>query len=52
LPKHRTVHTTLEIIERGIDAQGAYALADASLWVDGQRIYECLGFGVRIVEAG
>jgi len=49
LPHHRQVHTTLEITSRGVDARGAYAFGDASLWVDGQRIYEARGLGVRIV---
>ncbi len=52
LPKHRQMHTTLEITESGIDDRGAYALADASLWADGQRIYEMLGVGMRIVSGG
>jgi 3-hydroxymyristoyl/3-hydroxydecanoyl-(acyl carrier protein) dehydratase len=51
LPHHRQVHTTLEVTDCGRDARGAYALADASLWVDGQRIYEARGLGVRIVSA-
>jgi acyl transferase domain-containing protein/3-hydroxymyristoyl/3-hydroxydecanoyl-(acyl carrier protein) dehydratase len=49
LPHHRQVHTTLEITARGHDARGEYAFADASLWVDGQRIYEASGLGVRVV---
>ncbi len=51
LPHHRQVHTTLEITERGEDAHGVYAKARASLWVDGQRIYEASDLGVRIVES-
>ncbi len=51
LPKHRIVHTTLEITETGVDERGVYALADASLWADGQRIYEMVGVGMRIVSA-
>ena len=50
LPHHHTVHTTLELTERGRDASGIYAIANASLWVDGQRIYEATGLGVRIVS--
>lgn len=50
LPKHHTVHTTLEITEVGADERGTYALADASLWVDGMRIYEMVGVGMRIVS--
>ncbi len=49
LPHHRQVHTTLEITDRGRDEQGVYALARGSLWVDGHRIYEAQGLGVRIV---
>ncbi len=51
LPQHRQVHTTLEITDRGQDERGIYAIATASLWVDGQRIYEATGLGVRIVES-
>ena len=50
LPKHSKVHTTLEITEVGSDARGVYALANASLWADGQRIYELNGLGMRIVS--
>ena len=40
LPHHRTVHTTIEITAAGRDERGAWATCEASLWVDGQRIYE------------
>jgi 3-hydroxymyristoyl/3-hydroxydecanoyl-(acyl carrier protein) dehydratase len=50
LPHHRQVHTTLEVTEEGRDERGYYALANASLWVDGQRIYEASGLAVRIVS--
>jgi 3-hydroxymyristoyl/3-hydroxydecanoyl-(acyl carrier protein) dehydratase len=51
LPHHRRVQTTLEVTERGRDGRGLYAIADASLWADGQRIYEARSLGVRIVCA-
>lgn len=51
LPHHRQVHTTLELTAEGHDERGYYAIADASLWVDGQRIYEASGLAVRIVIA-
>jgi 3-hydroxymyristoyl/3-hydroxydecanoyl-(acyl carrier protein) dehydratase len=51
LPHHQRVHTTLEVTERGSDERGLYAIGDASLWVDGQRIYEARGLGVRVVSA-
>ena len=50
LPHHRQVHTTLEVTAEGQDEHGYYAVADASLWVDGQRIYEASGLAVRIVS--
>jgi hypothetical protein len=44
------VYTTLEITETGTDERGVYALANASLWADGQRIYEIDGLGMRLVD--
>ncbi len=52
LPHHGRVHSTVEVTATGRDERGPYAVATASLWVDGQRIYEASGFGVRIVAAG
>ncbi len=49
LPHHRTVHTTIEITAMGRDERGAWATCDASLWADGQRIYEATNLGMRIV---
>ncbi|MEZ5468812.1 MAG: beta-ketoacyl synthase N-terminal-like domain-containing protein [Lysobacterales bacterium] len=49
LPHHRQVHTTLELTELRREASGWLAMGDASLWVDGQRIYEATGLGVRAV---
>ena len=39
----------LEITEVGDDERGRYAIADASLWVDGKRIYAVRNLGMRIV---
>ena len=50
LPQHKLVHTTLEITEQGVDARGVYVIASASLWADGQRIYEATGLALRIVS--
>ncbi len=50
LPHHKQVHTTLEITEKGVDARGVYLIASASLWADGQRIYEATGLALRIVS--
>lgn len=49
LPHHRTVHTTIEVTAKGRDERGAWATCDASLWADGQRIYEATNLGMRIV---
>jgi 3-hydroxymyristoyl/3-hydroxydecanoyl-(acyl carrier protein) dehydratase len=45
LPHHREVTITLEVTESGAD----YAIGNASLWVDGERIYEASGLGVRLI---
>jgi acyl transferase domain-containing protein/3-hydroxymyristoyl/3-hydroxydecanoyl-(acyl carrier protein) dehydratase/1-acyl-sn-glycerol-3-phosphate acyltransferase len=52
VPKNRKITTTLEITERGRDERGSFARAAASLWVDGKRIYEASGVGMRIVDGG
>nr|WP_305119000.1 beta-ketoacyl synthase N-terminal-like domain-containing protein [Tahibacter harae] len=44
LPHHGAVAITLQVTESGPD----YAVADASLWVDGERIYEASGLGLRL----
>ncbi len=49
VPENTLISTTLEIVETGTDDKGAYALADASLWADGKRIYEARRLGMRIV---
>ena len=50
VPESRLITTTMEIVETGADALGVYALADASLWVDGKRIYEAKRLGMRVVS--
>jgi len=50
VPKNELVHCTLEITERGRDDAGPFAIARASLWVDGLRIYSSEGLGMRIVS--
>jgi len=51
VPESQRVTITMEIVDRGRDARGSYARAEASLWVDGKRIYEARGLGLRIVSA-
>jgi 3-hydroxymyristoyl/3-hydroxydecanoyl-(acyl carrier protein) dehydratase len=49
VPENRTIATTLEITEKGEDSRGKFARGNASLWVDGKRIYEARGLGMRLV---
>ena len=51
-PHNKLVQVALDITEKGLDANGPYALADASLWVDGMRIYCAENLGMRIVGDG
>lgn len=48
LPHHKQVHTTLELTEVTDEADSLCARANASLWVDGQRIYEAIGLSLRM----
>jgi 3-oxoacyl-(acyl-carrier-protein) synthase/3-hydroxymyristoyl/3-hydroxydecanoyl-(acyl carrier protein) dehydratase/1-acyl-sn-glycerol-3-phosphate acyltransferase len=50
VPQNRLITITMEITEQGRDATGPFAVADASLWVDGKRIYHVAGLGMRIVD--
>jgi 3-hydroxymyristoyl/3-hydroxydecanoyl-(acyl carrier protein) dehydratase/1-acyl-sn-glycerol-3-phosphate acyltransferase len=52
LPHHARVHTTIDVTQAGRDERGPYAVCTASLWADGQRIYEAVGLGMRIVSGG
>ena len=48
-PANRVVSTVVDLIEVGEDERGPYAVANASLWVDGKRIYEASHLGMRVV---
>jgi acyl transferase domain-containing protein/3-hydroxymyristoyl/3-hydroxydecanoyl-(acyl carrier protein) dehydratase len=48
-PEKERVTVEMEILERGRDERGAYAVAESSLWVDGLRIYHSPDVGMRIV---
>ncbi|MEM6794759.1 MAG: 1-acyl-sn-glycerol-3-phosphate acyltransferase, partial [Acidobacteriota bacterium] len=50
VPTNRVITTTLDVTETGRDQRGAFALAEASLWVDGKRIYHATSLGMRIVS--
>ena len=50
VPLNNKVQVTLDVTEVGSDADGPFALASASLWCDGIRIYSADGMGMRIVS--
>ncbi|RME27018.1 MAG: 3-hydroxyacyl-[acyl-carrier-protein] dehydratase FabA, partial [Deltaproteobacteria bacterium] len=50
VPGNKVIQTTMEITERGVDEHGPYVIGNGSLWVDGKRIYEVEGMGMRLVE--
>lgn len=52
VPLNETVQVTLDITEIGTDEHGPFAIANASLWCDGIRIYSADGMGMRIVSGG
>jgi acyl transferase domain-containing protein/3-hydroxymyristoyl/3-hydroxydecanoyl-(acyl carrier protein) dehydratase/1-acyl-sn-glycerol-3-phosphate acyltransferase len=49
VPLNETVQVTLDVTEIGHDESGPYAIASASLWCDGIRIYSADRIGMRIV---
>jgi 3-hydroxymyristoyl/3-hydroxydecanoyl-(acyl carrier protein) dehydratase len=49
VPQNRLIIVTMEITEQGRSDAGPFAVADASLWVDGKRIYQVAGLGMKIV---
>jgi 1-acyl-sn-glycerol-3-phosphate acyltransferase len=46
VPANTKVVVEVEVTETGRDQRGAYAVADAWLWVDGKRIYSATNLGV------
>jgi 3-hydroxymyristoyl/3-hydroxydecanoyl-(acyl carrier protein) dehydratase len=52
IPTNKVISSTLEITEINCDEGSAKAVANASLWVDGKRIYEASGLAMRIVSGG
>jgi acyl transferase domain-containing protein/3-hydroxymyristoyl/3-hydroxydecanoyl-(acyl carrier protein) dehydratase len=51
LPKNKIITTELEVTDVGKDELGVYARADASLWVDGLRIYQATNIAMRVDDA-
>ena len=50
VPLNEIVQVTLDVMELGRDERGPYAIASASLWCDGIRIYSADRMGMRIVS--
>lgn len=50
VPTNKKIIITMDILETGVDQQGIFAIAKASLWVDEKRIYEAKNIGMRIVS--
>ena len=51
IPENQVITTTMDILEIGTDEVGVFAVANASLWVDGKRIYEAENLCMHIVES-
>jgi 3-oxoacyl-(acyl-carrier-protein) synthase/3-hydroxymyristoyl/3-hydroxydecanoyl-(acyl carrier protein) dehydratase/1-acyl-sn-glycerol-3-phosphate acyltransferase len=49
VPSDKLIRVELEVTEIGVDERGRYAVAEASLWVDGRRIYRVDELGLRVV---
>lgn len=49
---NQRVHCIVDLTEVGEDEHGRYAVARASLYCDGMRIYEAQNLGMRIVSGG
>lgn len=52
IPTNSVISSTLEITEISREENSVIAKAEASLWVDGKRIYEASNLGMRIVSGG
>ncbi len=52
IPTDGAITTLVEVLERGRDERGAYAVAEGTLLVDGRKIYHLPKFGARISPAG
>lgn len=50
LPENQRVVAEVELTETGRDDRGPFVIADGWLWVDGTRIYQVSGIGMRIVS--
>lgn len=51
VPTNKQISSEVEITRIARDDEGILAVADASLWVDGKRIYTATNLGMRITRA-
>jgi 3-hydroxymyristoyl/3-hydroxydecanoyl-(acyl carrier protein) dehydratase/1-acyl-sn-glycerol-3-phosphate acyltransferase len=51
IPANCKITIEMEIVASGADGRGTFAVADAWLWVDGKRIYQAQGIGMRVRSA-
>lgn len=51
LPENDCISTTLDIISIETEPQTVYYTADASLWIDGKRIYQAKGIMMRVKQS-
>jgi len=51
VPTSGRVWIDLEVLRVDADARGPFAIADAWLWVDDKRIYQCRQLGLRVVPS-
>jgi 3-hydroxymyristoyl/3-hydroxydecanoyl-(acyl carrier protein) dehydratase len=49
LPENRCVVAEVELTEAGHDDRGPFVIANGWLWVDGTRVYQVSGIGMRIL---
>lgn len=50
IPTNKIINTVIDITSSEKNERGALTIANASLWVDGKRIYEAKNVGMRIVS--
>jgi 3-oxoacyl-(acyl-carrier-protein) synthase/3-hydroxymyristoyl/3-hydroxydecanoyl-(acyl carrier protein) dehydratase/1-acyl-sn-glycerol-3-phosphate acyltransferase len=50
-PENGIITTVVDLTDIGRDETGPFAIARASLWIDGKRIYEATQIGMRIIPS-
>ena len=49
-PKNKLIRMEMDILEKGRDEKGPYAIAEAWYWKESMRIYQVKRYGIRIVS--